>query len=416
MKSNKIKLILIIIFPFIFLLPFTLQFIDVGNDFELYYFSYKKYIFELLKNGNIPLWSPAEAAGYSLIFNPLTQFFYLPSWFHYLISFFYGDLTKYSFLIYTISAISIFNIGLYKFLKTFKIDSGIIISVVIITSISLKLTELLRFPNALHAFAWFPWILYGINSIYINHKPFNNFLIIFISSFMIFTAGYPYYIVYGFILFVLYIIFLLLISRKNFLFKKKDFKAINKSKFILNISFPSICSAIIFSPIYLKTSQLMNITRGRNTSDIDFSLHGSSNLYDQIGSWIYPPFSMAEGWYYFGAVPIFIIISIAIVSFLNNTIHDHEKTSLKVMILFFFVLFLINYQFSNSKDSLIFIYFWKLIEPIQNFRFWIRINIILVPFISILLAFSLQYLFKILNNFDTSRVNRVNTILICSLH
>ena len=79
MKSNKIKLILIIIFPFIFLLPFTLQFIDVGNDFELYYFSYKKYIFELLKNGNIPLWSPAEAAGYSLIFNPLTQFFYFVS-------------------------------------------------------------------------------------------------------------------------------------------------------------------------------------------------------------------------------------------------------------------------------------------------------------------------------------------------
>ena len=28
-----------------------------------------------------------------------------------------------------------------------------------------KVTELLRFPNALHAFAWFPWILYGINSV-----------------------------------------------------------------------------------------------------------------------------------------------------------------------------------------------------------------------------------------------------------
>ena len=105
MKSSKIKLFLLIIFPFIFLAPFTIKLIDVGNDFEIYYFTYKKYIFELLKNGHIPLWSPGEAAGYSLVFNPLTQFFYLPSWIHYLISFFLGDLSKYSFLIYTISAI-----------------------------------------------------------------------------------------------------------------------------------------------------------------------------------------------------------------------------------------------------------------------------------------------------------------------
>ena len=127
MKSNKIKLFLLTISPFIFLAPYTLKLLDVGNDFEIYYFTYKKYIFELLKNGHIPLWSPSEAAGYTLVFNPLTQFFYLPSWVHYLISFLFNDLSKYSFLIYTISAISIFNIGLFKFLRTFNISSEIIL-------------------------------------------------------------------------------------------------------------------------------------------------------------------------------------------------------------------------------------------------------------------------------------------------
>ena len=61
--------------PFILLAPFTFKYLDIGNDFELYYYVYKKYIFELLKLGHIPLWSPAEGSGYSLVFNPLTQFF-----------------------------------------------------------------------------------------------------------------------------------------------------------------------------------------------------------------------------------------------------------------------------------------------------------------------------------------------------
>ena len=257
MKSNKIKLFLLIIFPFIFLAPYTLQLLDVGNDFEIYYFTYKKYIFELLKNGHIPLWSPSEAAGYTLIFNPLTQFFYLPSWVHYLISFLFNDLSKYSFLIYTISAISIFNIGLFKFLKTFNISAEIIFTVVLITSVSLKLTELLRFPNALHAFAWFPWVLYGINSTQFKYSSIKSFSIIFISSLMIFTAGYPYYILYGFILFCLYILFLLIIEDKNYIYGTKNLKFVSNLKFFIQVSLPAILAAVIFSPIYFKTSEII---------------------------------------------------------------------------------------------------------------------------------------------------------------
>ena len=163
MRTNKFIYILLIIFPFIFLAPLTFQYLEVGNDFELYHFAYKKYIFELLKSGHIPLWSPSEGAGYSLIFNPLAQFVYIPSWIFYFFCFLIGDLSKYSFLIYTISAISIFNVGLFLYLRTFNIDVKIALTTVLITSISLKVTELLRFPNALHAFAWCrhsSWILH----------------------------------------------------------------------------------------------------------------------------------------------------------------------------------------------------------------------------------------------------------------
>ena len=170
MKNSKIKLFLLIVFPFIFLAPFTLKLIDVGNDFEIYYFTYKKYIFELLKNGHIPLWSPAEAAGYSL-FLILNSIFLLTvdTLFNF---FFIGDLSKYFFNIYYIGNFN-FNVGLYKYLKTFKISEEFTLPAILITSVNLKLTELLRF-KCTPCICMVSLVLYGINSsqIKLNLKKF----------------------------------------------------------------------------------------------------------------------------------------------------------------------------------------------------------------------------------------------------
>ena len=412
MKNNKIIYLILAIMPFILLAPFTFKYLDIGNDFELYYYVYKKYIFELLKLGHIPLWSPAEGSGYSLVFNPLTQFFYLPSWVLYLFCLFIGELSKYSFLIYTISAISIFNIGLYKYLKTFNINFKIILVTILITSLSLKLTELLRFPNALHAFSWFPWILFGMNSILLNDNYKKSFLIILFSSVMILTAGYPYYIFYGFLLFFLYFFFLIILPNKEIIFSKNKNNLLSGKRFFIFLSIPSILSLIITAPIILKISQLMKITRGRNTSEITFSYSGSSNLYDQIGSWIYPPISFAEGWFYFGAGSFFLffIVFFFVIFFKKYLIKD--DLTLRYFSYFFIFLLLTNYQFANPQDSLIFKYIWKYIEPIQNFRFWVRINIILVPIISLLIALSLKKFIFFINNYSKLYVKKINLLII----
>ena len=411
MRTKIIIYSLLILFPFIALSPFTFQFIEVGNDFELYYYVYKKYIFEFLKSGHFPLWSPVEAAGYSLIFNPLAQSFYFPSWILYLFSFLIGDLSKYSFLIYTISAISIFNVGLFLYLRTFNINYKIVLTTVLITCFSLKVTELLRFPNALHAFAWFPWILYGINSVLLNSSYKKNFIIIFISCLMLLTAGYPYYIFYGAILFLSYFIFLLIIPNKEKLFFEKNLKILSNKKLFLKCFYPSFLAIVVSSPWILKISQLMNITRGRNISDYSFSTQGSTNLYDQLGSWIYPPISIAEGWYYFGAASIFLIIIIFIF-----TIFFNRKNDFKLKYFFYFFIFLIffNYQFANPINSIIFPFIWKNLEFIQSFRFWMRMNIILVPIISLLLAFSISKFFYILDENDFLIKKKLNKIIISS--
>ena len=414
MRTKIIIYSLLIFFPFVALSPFTFQFIEVGNDFELYYYAYKKYIFEFLKFGHFPLWSPVEAAGYSLIFNPLAQSVYLPSWVLYLFSFLIGDLSKYSFLIYTISAISIFNIGLYLYLRTFNINFKIVLTTVLITSFSLKVTELLRFPNALHAFAWFPWILYGINSVLLNFNYKKNFIIIFVSCLMLLTAGYPYFIFYGTVLFSSYFVFLLLIPNKENLFFKQNIKILSNKNFILKCFYPSFLAIIVSSPWILKISQLMNITRGRNVSDYNFSLQGSTNLYDQLGSWVYPPISIAEGWYYFGATSVFLIIIIFVFTIFFSNKNKKNDLNLKYFFYYFIFLIFINYQFTNPFDSIIFPFIWENLEFVQNFRFWMRMNIILVPLISILLAFSISKFVNILDENDLLIKKKLNQIIVIS--
>ena len=162
---NKKRLIIfsIIVWPYLYLFPLSFGFLAMGNDFDLIYFSYKRYIAEMLSEGIIPLWSPVNGTGFSLIYNPFAQYFYLPGWIMYIVHFITNNLTLHNFLIYTIFAISIFSLGIFYWLKSFKIDQTNAFISALIVACSLKVTELLRFPNAAHAAAWIPWVLYGVN-------------------------------------------------------------------------------------------------------------------------------------------------------------------------------------------------------------------------------------------------------------
>lgn len=405
MKKNTFINLYLILIPYFILSPFVFRYIEVGNDFELYYFTYKKYIFEFIRIGIIPFWSPSEASGYSLIFNPLSQFFYLPSWVFYILCYPIGELSKYSFLLYTIFAISIFNVGLYKFINDYNVNYKVIICAIFITCLSLKVTELLRFPNALHALAWFPWVLHGINLATINNNIKKSFFVIFFSTLMLFTAGYPYYIFYGFVLFFIYFICIFINNKKYLIFSCEKENIEKKYKFFLNCLYPSLFSIFLSSPWLLKVSQLMNITDGRDQKDLNFSLNLSSNIIDQLGSWVFPPFANTEGWYYFGSLSVLIIFTSFLITFSKKKIAKNYQNKF-VFILLIFILFF-SYQFSNPKNSLIFSLIWKNFDFIQNFRFWIRFNVILVPIISLVIALSLNQFIESLANRQTIIKNKI---------
>jgi len=384
MLNNRISIAILIIIPFIYLFPHTFQFIEMGNDFELLYYSYKKYIFEFIKVGHFPLWSPGESLGYSLIFNPFAQYFYPLSWILYLFCFLIGDLSKHTYLLYTIFGISIYNLGQYLWLRRLNIDIKYCLLATLITCFGLKLNEILRFPNAIHTICWFPWVLYGMTlSIKINNK-IKSSSIIFFSSIFILTAGYPYYILYGLVLFSSYFIFISFDKVKSLIFKKEEIQ--KYLIFFFNNLIPPLLALLIVFPWINGISEIMEITRDRNLNDINFSYGYSSNIIDQLGSWIFPPISIAEGYYYFGSV-ITLILTFYIVNFL----FDKNKQGLeKYFFIFFIIFFVFNYQFAAAKNSFLFEIIWNNFDFIKNFRAFARINILLIPLFSVLICFAIK--------------------------
>jgi len=412
MNDNKIYILILILFPYLYLFPLTFQFIEMGNDFELLYYSYKKYIYEFLLVGHFPLWSPSESLGYSLIFNPFAQYFYPLSWILYLISYLIGDISKHLYLLYTIFGISIYNIGQYLWLKSLKIDIKYCLLSTLIICIGLKINEILRFPNAIHAFCWFPWILYGINLSIKNTNNIKSFLIIFLSTLLILTAGYPYYILYALIFFPFYIIFVSLPVVRQFL--NLEYNFYNYIKSLIIIVTAPILAFIIVYPWFEGIKDIMEITRDRNINDINFSYIISSNILDQIGSWIFPPVSFAESNYYFGSITTIILL----LYFINFT-QEKVKNKIEIAIICYFFLFIIaNYQFAASQNSFLFKFIWEKIDLIKNFRAFARINILLLPLFGLVLSFALKKIIEknLSINFYTTLFIITTIILIVQIY
>ena len=175
MKNKKIILFLLLIWPFLYLFPLSSGLIAMGNDFDLVYYSYKKYIFELINENYWPLWSPFEGIGYSLVYNPFASYFYIPGWINFLILKIKGSFSLQDYLIFTISGLSIFNVGLYLWLDRYKINSFENIFVILVISSSLLVTGFLRFPNAIHCLAWFPFVLVGMDLALERYKSIKSY-------------------------------------------------------------------------------------------------------------------------------------------------------------------------------------------------------------------------------------------------
>jgi hypothetical protein len=262
-------------------------------------------------------------------------------------------------------------VGQYFWLRKLNIDKKYCFIATLITCFSLKLNEILRFPNAVHSFAWFPWILYAITLTINKTKIIKSSLLIFIFTILILTAGYPYYILYGFILFSIYFLFISIIPVKKLISKKKNNQNFIKS--FLNNFIPALLAFLLISPWFLKINKLMEITRDRNLLDINFSFTLSSNLIDQLGSWILPPISYSESCYYLGA-----IVTTSLICYFINFSFDKKKNKKEKYFILFFFFFLYFYIKYLPRKSPIYLDFFgikwillRILEPFQELIFYL---------------------------------------------
>ncbi|MEO8210403.1 MAG: hypothetical protein ABI840_07565, partial [bacterium] len=394
LKINKELLSYIIVFlwPFIYCYKYIINdqsySMTIGNDFYILY-NYKVILLDKLSNFNLPLWSPSEGCGYPFYSNPFTQTFYP---LNALLTVFYKINDGYSVADqqkFTILGLSIFALGLFLWLRSLKINLLYAVLAVCIVSVSSRVTEILRFTNAVHTIAWVPFILYGCTLALNSRKNIKAGLIIFVSVIMMITAGYSYYVYYSIFLFFPYLLFLIFVRHKKYCFTEYDF---NIRKYFITL-FISFTAAFAVCYPYLKgLKQLMDQTDSRVGDNFAFSTLHKFTFTDTIGSLFYPPASHIEGWYFFGMISILLVVCMYIYMLINRTRYKRQLIFLSIIAIWFVTVSYITY----GENSYLFKFLWHYFPGFSRLRIFGRMNIIFLPVFAYLLAVAYGLFLKIL--------------------
>jgi hypothetical protein len=412
---------LVFVWPFVYfwrqVIPFKGEYIGIGNDFNQWYYVYKIYLLDHLSHFHIPLWSPAEAAGFPFYSSPLTQTFYPLNLFLVIFYNLAGGYTRLDHQVFTILGLSIFSLGLFFWLRQLNLNLRAVLFATLVMSVSFKMAEILRFPNAVHTAAWYPWILFSITSILqkqsVKELAGYGFLLVFFLI-CFFTGGYPYYIYYSLFLFPPYLLIFLIPQFRHKLFVKP---IIELKKTLLTLLFFSLFSLTACGFYLYKMNLLLKETVGRGGGYFKFATKISSNYVDTIGSLIFPPIANPEGWFYFGTFGVFLIslyffrgLSGVYCSYTNPTDIEKPKNRHPYQDPWIIVLFLIwmgtIIYITYGRNSALFIFLWKYMPFFSRLRYWNRLNIILVPIISWLLAIAYNHFEELISQSKNLRNKR----------
>lgn len=412
-KSKKylFGFLFVFIFPVLYCHKFVLNDFDfslrIGNDFGMLYYNYKVFLLDYLSNFRIPLWSPSEGAGFPFYSNPFTQTFYplnIPLALIYKIN---GGYSYSDHQIFSVLGLSIFATGLLAWLRLLKVNFGCAVFTAAIISVSFKITEILRFPNAVHTAAWIPFVLFGITLALDCNKKFISSLIIFVSLILMFTAGYPYYIYYSAFLFLPYFLLTAFLINKKICFAGINF---DLKKFFFTVGLSFISAIAICFPYLIKVKDLMEQTSLRKGDDFSYSTFIKFNFIDTIGSLIFPPASQFEGWYYFGMIALMLIIFMLVFVIFNFSKYKNLFLLSAIILVWYLIISYITY----GEDSYLFKFFWNYLPGFSSLRAWGRMNIVLLPAFAYLIAVSAGLFLNLLvkNNKQYSKDHKLVPVLV----
>ena len=297
---------------------------------------------------------------------------------------------------FTVLGISIFALGLFMWLRLLNTNLRAVIFATLIMSVSFKVTEMIRFPNAVHTAAWYPWILYALTRILLS-KSLKNTAIggILLTLFLIcfFTGGYPYYVYYGIFLFIPYLLAFLIQPLRQRLFGPCS---INFRRAFATFILAGGAALIICAPYVIGIKSLMAETIDRAGKDFNYSTAHIFTFEDTLGSLVYPPAASVEGWYFFGIAGLLIILLYIFTGRTagnKNDVRNLEEDAPALrphrdlwVRLFFIIWICIITYISYGRHSYLFKLLWNYMPGFSSLRVWGRLNIILVPIIAWLLS------------------------------
>jgi hypothetical protein len=379
--------VLAFLWPFVYHLPYLVTLPGIGrqtaNDFSIIYFRYKVYLLDVMASeGRLPLWSPSEAAGFSFFGNPFPASVYplnlpLTAWYRWAEGYSHQDHQVFALL-----GAAIFSLGLFKWLRATRLPVLPALLGALVFASCMRITDLMRLTNALHAAAWLPWILLGMTRAVERRTVGRGALIVAVSTVFLLTAGYPYTIYYLQFLLGPYLLMLLVRAGRDALFCRPVETFVGVRPFLLWMGAAFGGALAVCFPYLSRVAELIEQVHARSGGDYAFSIAGSWDLPNTLGTLIYPPAASGEGWYYFGIVHLFILLlfSLGVVS-RHESRHDDRR-----LMLLFIPWFAVISCITLGEGSPLFTLLWKVWPGFSALRQWSRLHIVVLPVFALLLA------------------------------
>jgi hypothetical protein len=368
-----------------FLIPDYSFSLVLENDFIPLYAVYKAYLLDLLAAGHFPLWSPSEAAGYPFYASPFTQAFYP---LNYPLVLFYkiaGGYSVFDHQRFTVLAVSILCLGLFLWLRHLVTNPRAILFAVFLGAMNFRIGEILRLPNAAHAAAWIPWILYGVTLLLKGEHVARGSLILFGASALMLSAGYPYYPYYCLFLVPPFILALMLPWTRAALMQNGAGFPL-KGNALLALGTSILCAGLLCCPYMYKMKLLMGQTLDRGGRSYEYATAHEFDPVDTVGSLLFPPVSHPEGWYYFGTAGLFLLILYAVHACLNKK----EKTA-RILLLSAGAWMAVISWITYGKVSSLHWLLWTYLPGFSQLRTPARMNILLIPALCLVLARAYEF-------------------------
>jgi hypothetical protein len=338
------------------------------NDFGWLYYVYKAYLADSIVHGHFPLWSPAEAAGYGFFGNPFAAPIYPLNLIPIVLRLIAGNYNYWFHQIFTVLGVSIFALGLFRWLKQAFGNPTAALFSAITFSACWSMGEFMRFPNAIHTIAWVPWVLQALHST--HHSPYLRSVYGGIAALLCeITAGYPYFVVYSFMLYAGYCSYL------HWVTPKAGWKPRALRQFAI-IAIPPL----VTFPYTQAVSRLMAVTTDRGGGRFAFATDYQFGPVDLLGSFVFPPVTSMEGCFYAGILTLFLLLL-----YFWKGQDSREKIAIAAAMMGFMAII------TNSR-SYFFAPLWTVLPVFNQMRAFSRMTIILLP----VLAIAVHHGFRIL--------------------